>query len=115
MCEAAAKKLGVESLRDVTDAQAGHLELTDEEKGCVRHVVTENQRTLEAAEASHPAELYAQLIKSSELSFFHTFVLLEALAKSRRGDHTFPLLSGVIIIYEFQARPAHTFKIQRGY
>lgn len=51
MCEAAAKKLGVESLREATEAQVGHLELTDEENRCVRHVVTENERTVEAAAA----------------------------------------------------------------
>ena len=50
-CEAAARLLGVDALRDVTDLDAALARLDDEEmRRRVRHVVTENQRVLQAAE-----------------------------------------------------------------
>lgn len=53
LCEQAAVKLGVNALRDVTTAklESARSLLTDDEFRCVRHVVTENDRTLRAAEA----------------------------------------------------------------
>ena len=54
-CEAAAARLGVRSLRhlalDALPAILAHSSLTTEMKRLVRHVVTENARTLEVAEA----------------------------------------------------------------
>lgn len=56
-CESAAKKLGVAALRDLAPSDLAPPRnllmggpLDDTEKRAVRHVVTENQRTLEAAE-----------------------------------------------------------------
>ena len=50
-CEAAAQLLGVSALRDVIDVDAALGQLDDETmRKRVRHVVTENQRVLEAAE-----------------------------------------------------------------
>lgn len=51
-CEAAARKLGAAALRDVTIGQVRSApDLTGDERACARHVVTENARTLAAAEA----------------------------------------------------------------
>jgi len=57
-CEQAAARLGVESLRSVEDpAAAKRGVLTDEQSRCVRHVVTENARTLRAFAALRAGEL----------------------------------------------------------
>ena len=48
-CESAAKELGVASLRDITDVSVAS-SLDKERAQRVRHVVTENQRTLETTE-----------------------------------------------------------------
>lgn len=51
-CQAAAAALGVRALRDVTDLETALTELTDSVLGRrARHVITENARTLAAAEA----------------------------------------------------------------
>lgn len=58
-CETAAEKLGVPSLRDADqDAYAPlNEELTDEERRAVEHVVTENQRVLDFADALGASDL----------------------------------------------------------
>lgn len=50
-CEQAAIKLRVPSLREATIDSLHHAGLTDEERRCALHVLQENQRTLDAAEA----------------------------------------------------------------
>lgn len=50
-CEAVARALGVSALRDATLAQVDAAELGEEARRRARHVVTENARTLAAAEA----------------------------------------------------------------
>ncbi|HRP62682.1 MAG TPA: galactokinase [Phycisphaerales bacterium] len=50
-CEQAAMKLHVSSLRDATMDALHRASLTDEERRCALHVVQENQRTLDAAQA----------------------------------------------------------------
>jgi galactokinase len=51
-CEAAARILGVPALRDVVDVDDALARLaTDEQRKRVRHIVTENQRVLDTAEA----------------------------------------------------------------
>jgi galactokinase len=50
-CEAACRILGVAALRDVTDLAAALAQLPDLEARRVRHIVTENQRVLDAIRA----------------------------------------------------------------
>lgn len=65
-CEAAAQLLGVKALRDIGDPQA--LEVLPEPlKQRARHVVTENNRVLEALK-SLPAERFGQLMNASHTS-----------------------------------------------
>jgi galactokinase len=49
-CESAARVLGVLDLRDASPRRA-HAQLSDDEARCVRHVLTENARVQQAAEA----------------------------------------------------------------
>jgi galactokinase len=50
-CEAVAAKLGVPSLRDAHLSDVSRDVLSDRERACLRHVVTENTRVASAAEA----------------------------------------------------------------
>lgn len=50
-CERASAALGVPSLREAELGMIAHPALSDEERRCVRHVVSENARTLAAADA----------------------------------------------------------------
>jgi len=67
ICEQAARLLGVPALRDVTDADDALARLTDPTmRRRVRHVLTENQRVLDAREimcdtGRSPAERFAAL------------------------------------------------------
>lgn len=75
-CEAAAEKLGLMALRDVTDLDAALAQLDDETMvKRVRHVVTENERVLKAFELARTADL-------SELA-----PLLDASHASMRDDY----------------------------
>ncbi len=57
-CEEAAAILGVQALRDVTDLEAALAQLPDDTmRRRVRHVVTENERVLEALEVAKAGEL----------------------------------------------------------
>lgn len=83
-CEEAAGWFGVRALRDVDramlDAAAGHLDGTIYRRA--RHVVTENERTLEAARALQSADLdrLGQLMHESHVSLRDDFeVSTEAL------------------------------------
>jgi galactokinase len=76
-CEAAARHFGVKALRDVTSAQlaAGAKELDPTTLQRARHVVTEDERTLLAAEAMRaddPARL-GRLMNESHESLRHDF------------------------------------------
>jgi galactokinase len=76
-CEEAAKFFGVKALRDVTleqfDSKAH--ELNDVVRRRAKHVITENKRTLEAAEAMKRADAVAlgQLMNESGDSLRHDF------------------------------------------
>ncbi|MFT4109728.1 galactokinase [Propionicimonas sp.] len=59
-CEKAAEMLGVPALRDVTDLDAALARLPELEGRRVRHIVTENQRVLDAMDALAGAD-YARL------------------------------------------------------
>jgi galactokinase len=50
-CEAAALVLGLTSLRDATETMIGDPRLSDAQRRCVRHVVSENERVLLTAAA----------------------------------------------------------------
>ena len=65
-CEAAARKLGVPSLRFATPEtlEAGRAKLDDRDYGCARHVVGENQRVSEGA----------QLLRAGKLEAFGRFL-----------------------------------------
>lgn len=70
-CEAAAELLGVPALRDVTDLEAALARLEDETmRRRVRHVVTENQRVLDAFELAKQGDLtgLAPLLDASHAS-----------------------------------------------
>jgi galactokinase len=58
-CEAAAAALGVPLLRDATPESVQNSPLTDEQRRCARHVVSENARTLAAAESLARGDLAA--------------------------------------------------------
>lgn len=60
-CEAAAKHFGVKALRDITleQLEAGRVDLNELTYRRARHVVTENERTLAAAEALGRGDLEA--------------------------------------------------------
>jgi galactokinase len=76
-CEAAARTFGVPALRDVSvpqfEAQAGQLDEVTRRRA--RHVVTENARTLQAAEASEQGDAVAlgQLMDASHASLRDDF------------------------------------------
>jgi galactokinase len=76
-CEAAARLFGVKALRDVTSQQladrAGELDPTTLRRA--RHVVTEDERTLAAAEAmrSDDAKRLGRLMNESHESLRHDF------------------------------------------
>jgi galactokinase len=75
-CEAAAQLLGVDALRDVTDLDAALARLDDEEmRRRVRHVVTENQRVLQAAAVLRAGRLadLAPLLDQSHASMRDDF------------------------------------------
>jgi len=76
-CEAAAKLFGVKALRDVTSAQlaARARELDPTTLQRARHVVTENERTLAAAEAmrADDAPRLGRLMNESHESLRHDF------------------------------------------
>ena len=77
-CEEAARLLGVKSLRDITpaDFRRRGAELTSERiRRRVRHVVTENARTVEAAQALGAGELtrVGQLMSASHASLRNDF------------------------------------------
>ncbi len=58
--ESAARALSVESLRDATPSMVESSDrLNEEERRCARHVVTENERTIKAAEALKVGDLRA--------------------------------------------------------
>jgi galactokinase len=70
-CEAAAARLGLPALRDVTDLDAALAELPDEvSRRRVRHVVTENRRVLDAVALLHRDRLpdLGPLLTASHLS-----------------------------------------------
>lgn len=81
-CEAASRFFGVPALRDVSlptfDAQAGRLDETTRRRA--RHVITENDRTLRAAEAMRrdDARLLGQLMNESHASLQHDFEVSNA-------------------------------------
>lgn len=56
-CSSAAAKLGIASLREATSGMADDPCLEDEERRCVRHVTTENERVLRAVEAMRAGDL----------------------------------------------------------
>jgi galactokinase len=75
-CEAAAAILGVSALRDVTDLDDALARLDDEVmRKRVRHVVTENQRVLDAAERLHAQDYLglAPLLDASHASMRDDF------------------------------------------
>ncbi|MGA0368136.1 MAG: galactokinase [Kiritimatiellia bacterium] len=76
-CEEAAKHFGVELLRDVTPEQffAGASELPELTRKRAKHVITEDQRTLEAAEAmaAGNAERLGELMDQSHVSLRDDF------------------------------------------
>ena len=71
-CERAVRVLGVKSLRDVTIARidAAATALSEVERRCARHVVTENQRTVAAANALRSGDLaeFGRLMSQSHAS-----------------------------------------------
>jgi galactokinase len=91
-CEAAARALGVASLRDVseTDLRAGASTLPDVLQRRARHVVTENARTLAAAEAMRAgdAETVGRLMSESHRSMRDDFEIsseaLDAIVEAAR-------------------------------
>jgi galactokinase len=56
-CASAARALNVTELRDATPAMVDAATLTDDERRCARHVVSENERTLACAEALGKGDL----------------------------------------------------------
>jgi galactokinase len=56
-CEAAARALGLASLRDMTINSLGDPRLSDEQRRRAKHVIEENQRTLDAAAALECGDL----------------------------------------------------------
>lgn len=76
-CEAAAKAFGVKALRDVTIDQFNEkaAQLDELVAKRARHVITENQRTLEAAEAlrSHDMKRMGELMAESHASMRDDF------------------------------------------
>jgi galactokinase len=94
-CELAARHYGVASLRDLSMAQLGDKRgsLDDTSFRRARHVVSENQRTLDAAQAlahSDMAQL-GQLMAQSHTSMRHDFeITVPAI------DHLVEILSAVI-------------------
>ncbi len=69
-CERAAAKLGLGSLRDADAGVLAGAGLSEEERRCVRHVVTENARVLMAAEALRAGDLqgFGVLMRESHAS-----------------------------------------------
>jgi galactokinase len=65
-CEESARRLGVKALRDITDPKAVEV-LPEPLKSRSRHVVTENNRVLEAIK-SLPAERFGELMNASHAS-----------------------------------------------
>jgi galactokinase len=97
-CEAAARALGVPALRDATlamlDARAGALDPTTHRRA--RHVVTENARTLDAADAlaRGDAPAVGALMDASHASLRDDFEVsraeldaIVALARAQPGCH----------------------------
>ena len=70
-CAHAARALGVDSLREITDiTTVNRAVLNDMEYRCVKHVQSENQRVCEAAEALRTSDLVTLggLLKASHVS-----------------------------------------------
>lgn len=65
-CEQAARQLGVKALRDVSDPQATE-QLPDPIRKRARHVITENNRVLQAA-AGVSAQVFGELMNASHAS-----------------------------------------------
>ncbi|HYJ79221.1 MAG TPA: hypothetical protein VEW03_06455, partial [Longimicrobiaceae bacterium] len=97
-CEAAAAFLGVPALRDVTraafEARAGELDATTARRA--RHVVTENERTLAAAEAMRRGDAgeLGRLMNASHASLRDDFEVsspaldaMAEIARARPGCH----------------------------
>lgn len=95
-CERAAAKLGVPSLRHASLAMleiqcAGHRHVSEEERACARHVVSENGRTLAAADA----------IENGELSAFG--VLMNESHESLRADYRVSCVELDLLVNESRA------------
>ncbi|HKO66274.1 MAG TPA: galactokinase [Burkholderiaceae bacterium] len=72
-CEAAAKQLGVQALRDVSVDELEKLDALDEPlRSRARHVVTENARVLQAVECRNPAA-FGALMNASHASLRDDF------------------------------------------
>lgn len=93
-CAAVARRLSVAALRDVTlsDLMAASHDLADESFRRARHVVTENQRTLEAAAALRATDLQTvgKLMTESHLSLRDDFEVssrpLDAIVEAAEGS-----------------------------
>lgn len=89
-CEAAARRLGVPSLRDaeLADLEQVAADLPQETLRCARHVITENRRTLEAAEALKEGDVvrFGRLMQASHASLRDDFAVssrpLDAMVES---------------------------------
>jgi len=92
-CEAAARKLGVPSLRFATrdTLEAGRSQLDDRDYGCARHVVGENQRVSEGAALLKEGKLesFGQFLfqshQSSREFFLNSCPELDTLVDLARG------------------------------
>ncbi len=92
-CEAAARLFGVPALRDVSLAQFNKLaaRLDEATRKRARHVISENERTLGAAEAMKrgDAELLGELMNASHVSLRDDFQVssreLDAMVECGRG------------------------------
>jgi galactokinase len=128
-CFEAARRMGVEALRDVTMAQLEAAEMPDLAKRRARHVVGENERVFQAIEAlnSGDGELLGTLMTASHRSSMNNFEnstpeldLLVDLAIKQKGCLGARLSGGgfggaIVALVEMQDADSVLFEVKKSY
>jgi galactokinase len=128
-CFEAARRMGVEALRDVTMAQLEAAEMPDLAKRRARHVVGENERVFQAIEAlnSGDGELLGTLMTASHRSSMVNFEnstpeldLLVDLAIKQKGCLGARLSGGgfggaIVALVEMQDADSVLFEVKKAY
>lgn len=128
-CFEAARRMGVEALRDVNMAHLEAAEMPDLAKNRARHIVGENERVFQAIEAleSGDGERLGNLMTSSHRSSMNHFQnstpeldLLVDLAIKQKGCHGARLTGGgfggaIVALVEMQDADRILFEVKNSY